>query len=123
MKRILIVDDSAVSHKLALFVLKNLGYDPYGVTSASEAFEVLRSEHYDAVFMDLNMPDMNGWDATRFIRQAGAGATNSSLPIIAITGSDLPEERAHGEAAGITDFLAKPFSGEHAGAMLKKYRV
>ncbi|GEM_PF-3512813 len=121
MKRILVVDDSAVSRKLALFVLKNLGYEPHGAASAAEAFDALRREEYDAVFMDLHMPDMNGCEAVALIRRSGAGTANSSLPIIAISGSDLPEEREHCRTSGMTDFLAKPFSGEKAEAMLSKY--
>ena len=123
MKRILVVDDSAVSRKLALFVLKNLGCEAHGVSSAAEAFDALEREPYDAVFMDLHMPDMNGCDATLFIRQAGAGTANRTLPIIAISGSDLPEERASCQTAGMNDFLSKPFSGEHAEAMLRKHCV
>ena len=121
MKRILVVDDSAVSRKLALFVLKNLGYEARGVSSAAEAFEALQNKRYDALFMDLHMPGMNGCEAALFIRQSGAGEANSSLPIFAITGSDLPEERESCALAGMTDFLAKPFSGEHAEALLKKH--
>jgi len=121
LKRILVVDDSAVSRKLALFVLKNLGCEARGVPSAAEAFEALRNEVYDAIFMDLHMPEMNGCEASMFIRRSGAGEANRSLPIFAITGSDLPEERESCVSAGLTDFLAKPFSGEHAEALLRKH--
>ena len=121
MKRILVVDDSAVSRKLALFVLKNLGCEARGVRSAAEAFDALRNEVYDAIFMDLHMPEMNGCEAAMFIRRSGAGEANRSLPIFAITGSDLPEERENCVSAGMTDFLAKPFSGEHAEALLRKH--
>lgn len=121
LKRILVVDDSAVSRKLALFVLKNLGCEARGVPSAAEAFEALRNEVYDAIFMDLHMPEMNGCEASMFIRRSGAGEANRSLPIFAITGSDLPEERESCVSAGMTDFLAKPFSGEHAEALLRKH--
>lgn len=121
MKRILVVDDSAVSRKLALFVLKNLGCEARGVPSAAEAFEALRNEVFDAIFMDLHMPEMNGCEAAMFIRRSGAGEANRSLPIFAITGSDLPEERESCVSAGMTDFLAKPFSGEHAEALLRKH--
>lgn len=121
MKRILVVDDSAVSRKLALFVLKNLGCEARGVPSAAEAFEALRNEVFDAIFMDLHMPEMNGCEAAMFIRRSGAGEANRSLPVFAITGSDLPEERESCVSAGMTDFLAKPFSGEHAEALLRKH--
>lgn len=121
MSRVLVVDDSAVSLKLAVFVLGGIGCQAHGVSSAALAFEELQRNKYDMILMDLYMPEMNGFEAAAFIQNGGAGGANSKLPIIAVSGTDEPEERKKSRSAGMIDFVPKPFTEVTIKPLLSKY--
>ncbi|NLM71609.1 MAG: response regulator [Synergistaceae bacterium] len=121
MCRVLVVDDSSVSLKLALFVLKSIGCQVTGVSSASSAFDELQCNQYDAVLMDIYMPEMNGYEATAFIKEGGAGESNSKIPIIAMSSADQPEEHSKSRLAGMVDFIPKPFTGDTVKTTLLKF--
>ena len=102
--RILLVEDNAVNQLVARSLLGKLGY--HQVTLAEDgicAVEACRSETFDLVLMDCQMPRMDGLEATRILRDAGYG-----MPIIALTASAVAEERDRCLAAGMTDFVSKP---------------
>jgi len=75
-----------------------------------EAIAALQAESVDVVLMDVQMPDMDGYEATRRIRAGDAGAAAAGVPIIALTANASPEDRVHAREAGMDDYLSKPFT-------------
>jgi CheY-like chemotaxis protein len=100
--RILLVDDNAVNLKLASLMLKKLGYHADIATNGIEAIEALENKSYDIVFMDIQMPEMDGLEATKIIRQRWLQGPK----IIVIT--SLNDYREICLEAGADDFLTKP---------------
>ena len=113
--RILLAEDNKVNQKLALYLLGRMGYRIDLAGNGVEALEALRRQPYDVVLMDVQMPEMNGLEATRQIRQA-------ALPvrIVAMTANAMEEDRAECFAAGMDDYLSKPIHIETLMAALKK---
>ncbi len=116
--RILLVEDNPVNQLVAKGMLGKLGCDVVVSSNGAEALQQLEQDHFDLVLMDCNMPVMNGYDATRRIRESGRW---SNLPIIALTANAMPEEREHCKAAGMSDYLAKPFRREELMALLDQW--
>jgi PAS domain S-box-containing protein len=104
--RVLVADDNAVSQMLAAEIFKRLGYEVDVVGNGREAVEAFRGRPYDLVCMDCDMPVMNGFDATRQIREIESGAQH--VPIIAMTASALQGDAEKCIAAGMDDFMSKP---------------
>ena len=104
--RILLVDDSDVNLKVVSLMLKKLGYQADLVTNGIEAIEALERQSYDIVFMDIQMPEMDGLEATKIIRQRW----HQGPKIIVIT--SLDNYREFCLEAGADDFLTKPLSME-----------
>jgi CheY-like chemotaxis protein len=112
------VEDNPVNQLVAKGMLSKLGCDVVVSSNGAEALQQLVQEHFDLVLMDCNMPVMNGYDATRQIRKSERW---SELPIIALTANAMPEEREHCRAAGMSDYLAKPFRREELVALLDQW--
>jgi signal transduction histidine kinase/ActR/RegA family two-component response regulator len=104
--RILLVEDNAINQKVALAMLKNLGYQAHVAGNGVEAVTAATSRNYDLVLMDCLMPEMDGFEATRRLRAHGGHC--EQLPIIAMTASAFAEDRDACFAAGMTDYLSKP---------------
>ena len=104
--RLLLVEDNNINQKVALAMLKNLGYRADVARNGAEAVKAVASKQYDLVLMDCLMPEMDGFEATRCIR--GQGQHCAELPIIAMTASAFAEDRNACLAAGMTDYLSKP---------------
>lgn len=104
--RLLLVEDNSINQKVALAMLKNLGYQADVARNGAEAVKAVISERYDLVLMDCLMPEMDGFDATRCIRSRGDDW--AELPIIAMTANAFAEDRDACLAAGMTDYLSKP---------------
>jgi signal transduction histidine kinase/DNA-binding response OmpR family regulator len=104
--RILLVEDNAINQKLAVLLLEKLGYKTALANNGVEAVEAVLAEDYDVVFMDLQMPEMDGLEATKQIR---AILPKERQPrIIAMTANAMSGDRALCLAAGMDDYLAKP---------------
>lgn len=101
--RVLMVDDNPVNLTIGARLLEAAGLTVDLATNGEEALEKFAARHYDLVFMDIQMPLMNGLDAARHIRR------NSGVPIIAMTANVLESDRDGCMAAGMSDFIAKPF--------------
>ncbi|MNY08645.1 Signal transduction histidine-protein kinase BarA [compost metagenome] len=84
----------------------------------AEALSQLAQHDIDLILMDCNMPIMDGYEASRRIRQGGH---HPELPIIALTANALPDERERCRAAGMNDYLAKPFRREELDALLERW--
>jgi signal transduction histidine kinase/CheY-like chemotaxis protein len=106
--RVLLVEDSLVNQEIAALMLQAMAFDIDIANDGIEALEAARRTRYDLVLMDCQMPGMDGLAATRAIR-AGGGPC-ATVPIIALTANALDGDRERCLAAGMDDYLAKPFS-------------
>ncbi|MCB0165956.1 MAG: AAA family ATPase [Anaerolineae bacterium] len=104
--RLLVVEDNSVNQLVIIKILEHLGYQADLATNGRDAVEGLKQQPYDAVLMDVNMPDMDGVAATRIIRQQIPA--NQQPRIIAITANTLQGDRENYLAAGMDDFVSKP---------------
>lgn len=105
--RILLAEDNPINQKVAQLMLQRLGYQPQLAANGQEAVEAIRSGHFDVVLMDCQMPVMDGFDASRRIRELEAG-TSRHIPIIALTASAISGDEERCRAAGMDDYLTKP---------------
>ncbi|MFP3332801.1 MULTISPECIES: response regulator [Pseudomonas] len=113
--RILLVEDNPVNQLVAKGMLAKLGCQVQLATQGAEALELLEQDEFDLILMDCNMPVMDGYEASRRIRQSGRWP---HLPIVALTANAMPEERERCRAAGMSDYLAKPFRREELLALV-----
>ena len=108
LSRILVVEDNALNQLVAEHVLARLGYQADIVANGVEALAALSHDAYAAVLMDCHMPVMDGYEATREIRQHED--PSGRMPIIAMTASAMAEDRDRALAAGMDDYLSKPIA-------------
>jgi two-component system, sensor histidine kinase and response regulator len=104
--RILLVEDNAINQKLATVMLTKGGYQVDVADNGKEAVErlAIKPDEYDLIFMDIQMPEMDGYEATRTIREKGFG----EIPIIALTANAMKGEQKKCFDAGMNDYIAKP---------------
>ena len=116
-QHILIVDDNEINRQVAEFVLEPYGPTVSSAINGADAIEQLRNNpNINLVLMDCNMPVLNGYDATRAIRDGQAGEEHCNIPIIAMTANALKGEREKCYDAGMNNYLTKPIdAGEFIG--------
>ncbi|MCK4761557.1 MAG: response regulator [Candidatus Aminicenantes bacterium] len=115
--RILVVEDNLTNQKVAMGFLKMLGYRAEVAPDGMEAIRVLEEGNFDLVLMDCQMPRMDGYQATEYIRQQG----NKDIPIIAMTAHAMKGDREKCLAAGMNDYLTKPVNPKKLGAVIEKW--
>ncbi|MFQ5964700.1 MAG: PAS domain S-box protein [Candidatus Scalinduaceae bacterium] len=109
--RILVAEDNIINQKIALRILdKKLGYHADVVTNGKEAIESLERLDYDLVLMDCQMPEMDGYEATRTIRNENSTVRNHRIPIIAMTANTMRGDREKCLEAGMDDYVTKPIN-------------
>jgi two-component system sensor histidine kinase/response regulator len=119
--RVLLVEDNPVNREVASAMLEDLGCTVRAVENGYHAIEVMNDESYDAVLMDCHMPVMDGLTATAEIRRREHNHGGSRVPIIALTANAMEGDRERCLAAGMDDFLTKPFSRQRLAALLKRW--
>jgi CheY-like chemotaxis protein/HPt (histidine-containing phosphotransfer) domain-containing protein len=119
--KILLVEDNPVNREVAVGMLESLGCVAHAAENGSVALEAINNDSYDAVLMDCQMPVMDGLTATAELRRREQNAGGSRLPIIALTANAMEGDRERCLAAGMDDFLSKPFSQQQLAALLKRW--
>jgi CheY-like chemotaxis protein len=104
--KILLAEDSFITQKVTLAQLKKLGYEADLVSNGVEALDAVRNRSYHLVFMDCQMPEMDGYEATRRIRETGTGPANPW--IVAMTANAMHGDREKCLEAKMNDYIAKP---------------
>jgi signal transduction histidine kinase/DNA-binding response OmpR family regulator len=117
--RILVVEDNAANLKVAVKMIERLGYRADVAGNGSEALDILSRVRYDAVLMDCQMPEMDGYEATREIRRMELDG--GRLPIIAMTAGAMAGDRERCLAAGMDDYISKPVKLHIVAAVLERW--
>ena len=100
-------------------MLDSIGYQVETAANGLEALEAVKTKHFDLIFMDIQMPEMDGYEATLRIRELGQ--QTGSIPIVAITANTQDDDRAACIEAGMNDYIAKPFVKKQLVALLDRY--
>jgi CheY-like chemotaxis protein len=119
--RVLLVEDNFVNQRVAVYMLAKLGHRVDVAKHGREAIDMLGKSGYDLVLMDCQMPEMDGFEATRIIRDRSSPVLDHEIPVIAMTANAFPEDRARALACGMNDFLAKPVDRPVLAGMLDKW--
>jgi CheY-like chemotaxis protein len=106
--RVLVVDDNAVNQTVVSHLLHKLGAVVSRAGNGMEALDELRRRDFDVVLMDCQMPEMDGYEATRQLRQFESTHRNRNIPVIALTANALATDRVKCLAAGMNHYLSKP---------------
>ena len=115
----LLAEDNAVNRKLALLILRKFGCRVDVAENGHEAADRALHGHYDLIFMDCRMPEMDGFEACRIIRSRHSGGPH--VPIVALTAHALAGAREECLAAGMDDYLAKPLRPSLLQEMLRRW--
>lgn len=127
LKNILVVDDNAINLKVLCKMLAK--FDEFNIVTAKDgqkAVDLCREQNFDLIYMDLQMPVLDGWDATQIICDEKLGCQEDQCPVvIAVSANQSSEDQAKAFAAGVVDFIAKPVTVEKIKNSLAKwlYRV
>ena len=120
--KVLLAEDTPTNQQVAMVMLGRLGCEVTVVGDGEEALAVVAAEKFDVVFMDCQMPEMDGFTATRILRRQNVLSRSAAhLPIIAMTAGVMVEDREACLAAGMDDFVAKPFRQADLRKMLRKW--
>ena len=119
--RILLAEDHPVNQQVLLAMLGQLGLAADPVFNGAQAIEALRTTGYDLVLMDCEMPEVDGYEATRRIRNPATGTLNPRVPIVAVTAHAMPGDREKCLRCGMDDYLAKPIEPEELAQVLAKW--
>lgn len=116
---VLVAEDDVMNMALITTVLEKMGCKVVPVSNGREAVDIFRSQRVDLIFMDINMPEMDGYTATRHIRQLPPPL--NSVSIIALTADAMQEDREKALAAGMNDYISKPFQLKEIAALLNNF--
>jgi two-component system cell cycle response regulator DivK len=103
--RILVVEDNMDTYELMRFILERDGYETFLAMNGRDGLSAARKQKPDLILMDMSMPEMNGWEATRRIKK---DPKTGSIPLIAVTAHALPGDRQRALDAGCNEYITKP---------------
>ena len=115
---LLLVEDNEDNRIIYSTVLRHLGYEVVEAEDGARAIARARSIQPDLILMDISIPEVDGWEATRILRQDKA---TSAIPIIALTAHALPDDRERAGAVGFTAYLAKPIEPRAVAAEVQRW--
>ncbi len=119
--KILLAEDNETNQMVALATLGKLGYRADAVNDGKQAVQALEKIQYDIVLMDCQMPEMDGYKATKQIRNPNSGVIDHNIPVIALTAHATKGDRDKCLKSGMDDYMAKPFQPQLLADMLKKW--
>ena len=108
--------DNLINQKVVVYTLKNQGAEATVAGNGKEAVELLQAAPYDLILMDLQMPEMDGFEATMRVRE-----TNKTIPIIAMTANAISGDRERCLAVGMNDYITKPVTLKGLSDILSKW--
>jgi len=117
-KKILVVDDDKKNRYLISFLLEKNGFEIITATNGLEGIEAAKKQQVDLIIMDIKMPKMNGYEATKRIRRL---KKYKSIPIIALTSYAMMEDKEKAMKAGCTGYISKPITSETFTEEIKKF--
>ena len=120
--RVLVAEDNLVNQKIAIKVLERMGLRVDAVANGLEAVEALHSTPYDLILMDCQMPEMDGYEATRTIRQS-LTLVRTDLPVIAMTANAISGDKEKCLAVGMNDYISKPVKTDELFATLSRWLI
>jgi len=120
-KTVLLVEDNAVNAFISAASLESMGVESVHAANGNEAVNLYRERKFDAILMDCEMPVMDGFAATRLIRELEASSGQSRTPIIALTANALSGDREHCLKHGMDDYLSKPIELRQLGVLVAKW--
>ena len=103
--RLLLVEDNEDNRTIYSTLLRHLGYEVIEAQNGVQAIELARSERPDLILMDISIPEMDGWEATRILR---GDPVTKDVPIVALTAPALEDDRERAAEVGFSSYLAKP---------------
>jgi CheY-like chemotaxis protein len=118
---ILLAEDNFVNQKVAVAVLEKLGHQVDAVGNGAEAVEAWRSGRYDLILMDCQMPELDGYEATREIRRIEAADGRERIPIVALTAHAIQGTEQQCREAGMDDYLTKPLDRDRLADSLDRH--
>jgi len=122
-RRILLAEDNLTNQKVATAMLRKLGCRTDVAANGMEAVKALRTVTYDFVLMDCQMPEMDGYEATRLIRSRDSSVRDHDIPIIAMTANALSGDKEKCLEAGMNDYISKPVTPEALCKLIEKWTM
>jgi len=119
--RILLAEDNITNQQVAMGILRKFGMHAEAVANGQEAVKALETIPYDLVLMDVQMPEMDGFEATRLIRDPGSPVKDHGIPIIAMTAHAMQGDRERCLLAGMNDYISKPVSPTALAEILDRW--
>jgi CheY-like chemotaxis protein/HPt (histidine-containing phosphotransfer) domain-containing protein len=124
--RILLCDDNAINQKVAMRLLQQMGYTPQLAANGAESLAAIDREPFDVIFMDVQMPTMDGFEATRQIRERQRDRSRfpnykSSIIIVAMTANAMAGDRERCIGGGMDDYIAKPVRPEDVRTVIERW--
>jgi len=118
---VLLVEDNLVNQKVALAMIEKMGINIDVASNGKEAIEILKRKKYEMIFMDIQMPEMDGVQATKIIKDINSDVLQHNVPIIAMTAHAMKGDREKYLRAGMDDYITKPFHINDLVMILKKW--
>jgi len=119
--RILLVEDDKINQMVALFTLKGLGFDIDAVDNGSECISALKKVNYDIIFMDIQMPEMDGFETTQIIRDKNSEVKNHKIIIVAMTAHAMKGDKERCIQKGMDDYISKPIEPDKLNIILNRW--